>query len=310
MPLDPHVARFLGSLGMSSPRQVADLSVAQRRDALAGLLAFWGEPDPVDAVTECVTTGSSSGLTLRLYTPLAAPSLLLAGLVFFHGGGLVAGNLDTHDGICRALANASGCKVVSVAYRLAPEARFPAALEDGCEAARWVAANAGSLGIDPERLGLGGDSAGGTLAAAVCQQLVGREPRLAFQLLACPILDYRARTESRRLFESGYMLDQSLIEHDLASYLRDCDDPSDPRISPLRCERLAGLPPAVIHTAECDPLRDEGALYADRLQAAGVRTSYRCHPGMMHLFYALREIIPYAGEAIRQMGDDIRVLVA
>jgi acetyl esterase len=307
VPLDPHVARLLESLAMSPPRSAADLSVQERRLALARLLAFGGEPDAVDGVAECVATGPDWSLTLRVYAPLQADSAVLPGLVYFHGGGLVAGSLDTHDGICRALANASRCKVLSVAYRLAPEARFPAALEDACRATRWVAANAGPLGLDPAKLGVGGDSAGGTLAAAVAQRLsIPGEPKLAFQLLLCPILDYGARTESRRLFEAGHLLDRCMIEHDLACYLRAGDDPADPRVSPLRASRLGGLPPAVIHTAECDPLRDEGALYADRLRDAGAPVRYRCHSGMIHLFYGLKDLIPYAVEAIRLMGADVR----
>jgi acetyl esterase len=311
VPLDPYVARLLESLAMSSPRSAADMSVQERRAALARLLALGGEPEAVDGIAECWAAGPGWSLPLRLYVPLQADSRVLPGLVYFHGGGLVAGSLDTHDGICRTLANASRCKVLSVGYRLAPEARFPAALEDACNATRWVAANAGSLGLDPAKLGVGGDSAGGTLAAAVAQRLSSPgEPMLGFQLLLCPILDYRGRTESRRLFEAGYLLDRAVIEHDLACYLREGDDPADPRISPLKAQRLAGLPPAVIHTAECDPLRDEGALYADRLREAGAPVRYRCHSGMIHMFYGLKDLIPYAVEAIRLLGTDVRAFTA
>lgn len=311
MTLDPDVVRFLESLGMAWPRRAADFSVEERRLALAQLLALGGEPQAVAGITNCFATGPGWSLPLRLYTPLHAQSALLPGLVYFHGGGLVAGGLDTHDGICRALANSSRCKVLSVAYRLAPEARFPAALEDACRATRWVGENAASLDLDPARLGVGGDSAGATLAAAVCQCLSAvEEPRPAFQLLLCPLLDYHARTPSRRIFESGYLLDRAMIEHDLACYLSEGDDPRDPRISPLNSKQVRWLPPAIIHTAECDPVRDDGALYAERLRGAGVAASYRCHSGMIHLFYGLGAVIPYAAEAFRLIGKDIRALVA
>ena len=222
----------------------------------------------------------------------------------------MAGSLDTHDGICRSLANASGARLVSVDYRLAPEARFPAALEDACAATRLTAAHAVELGIDPGRLGICGDSAGATLAAVACRAIQAEgSVKLTFQFLLCPILDYAAETESRRAFAAGYLLDRETLAHDLAHYLGPCADPADPRVSPLRAPTLEGLPPTCIHTAECDPLRDEGERYAERLGRAGVRVSHRCHPGMVHLFYGLGGVIPQARTAYGAMGTDIRALM-
>jgi len=181
---------------------------------------------------------------------------------------------------------------------------------DACAATRWTADQAVRLGIDARRLGVCGDSAGATLAAVVAQTLATeRGPPLALQFLLCPIVDYEAETPSRKAFGSGYLLDREMLQHDLRHYMGEGADAGDPRISPLKGTRLEGLPAACIHTAECDPLRDEGAAYAERLEGAGVRVSYRCHPGMIHLFYGLQALIPYAATAYRLMGADIRALL-
>lgn len=309
MPLDPQVRRFLDRLAVAMPRSTAALTIAERRASLEQLLSLGGPGEEVGNVQECTAPGPAGTLPLRVYTPLGAIPGPLPGLVYFHGGGLVAGDLATHDGICRSLVNASGCRLVSVGYRLAPEAPFPAAVEDACAAMRWTAVNAVELGIDPARLGIGGDSAGATLAAVACQAICAEgAPRIAFQFLLCPILDYAAETESRRALSTGYLLDRETLAHDLAHYLGPCDDPVDPRVSPLRAPSLEGLPPTCIHTAEYDPLRDEGAKYAERLEREGVQASYRCHPGMVHLFYGLTGVILQAAAAYRLVGADIRAL--
>jgi acetyl esterase/lipase len=200
--------------------------------------------------------------------------------------------------------------VLSVDYRLAPEHRFPAAIADGCAAVEWIAAHADELYIDRERLGVSGDSAGATLAAVVCHAMAaaGRVP-LAFQFLLCPIMDLAAETDSRRSLAEGYLVDRDTLEHDLRHYLAPDADRADPRISPLRAVDVSRVPPTAVHTAEFDPLRDEGQAYAERLRQAGVRTRYRCHPGMIHLFYGMRGLITYAGVAFAQMGADIRSLL-
>ena len=249
---------------------------------------------------------------MRIYAPAGVGAHeVLPGLVYFHGGGLVAGSLETHDGICRALAAASRCRLLSVDYRLAPEHSFPAAIDDGLAATWWVATHAAELGLDPDRLGVCGDSAGATLAAVVCQSAAALgQPRLACQFLLCPIMDYAAESDSRRSLAQGYLIDRATLEHDLRHYLGPEADRADPRVSPLRAPGVMNLPPTVIHTAEFDPLRDEGAAYAERLRAAGVKITYRCHPGMIHLFYGLGALIPYAGAAFGLMGADVRSLMA
>lgn len=310
MPLDAQVRSFLDKLAAAKPRGPADLTVAERRASIERLLALGGEPEAVARIEKRSIRGPGGPLRLWVYTPAGAPRGLLPALLYFHGGGFVAGSLETHDGICRSLANASGCRVVAVDYRLGPEARFPAAVLDACTATRWVAHHAARLGIDTRRVGVCGDSAGATLAAVVAQTLAAQKgPPLVLQCLLCPVLDYRAKTPSRDAFASGYLLDRETLEHDLRHYVGEAADASDPRISPLRASRLEALPAACIHTAECDPLRDEGAAYAERLERAGVRVSYRCHPGMIHLFYGLKAVIPYAATAYRLIGADIRALL-
>jgi acetyl esterase len=311
MPLDPRAKRFLDTLAAMNPPGALSLSVAERRGALAHLLSFCGQPEEVGAIAQLTLPGPGGALALRTYEPRGARSgEPLPGLIYFHGGGLVAGSLDTHDPICRSLANASGCRVLSLDYRLAPEHPFPAALEDGCAATAWIAAHAPALGIDPQRLGVGGDSAGATLAAVVCQAVSrAQQAPLAFQFLLCPITDFAAESASRRAFAHGYLVDHETLEHDLKYYLPSHIERADPRVSPLRAVSVAGLPPTAVHTAEFDPLRDEGQAYAEKLAAAGIPTIYRCHPGMIHLFYGMRGLLAYAGVAFELIGADIRRLL-
>jgi acetyl esterase/lipase len=312
MPLDPRARRFLDTLAAMNPPSALVLSVEERRAALAHLLSFCGAAPEVAAVDEFELPGPGGALAVRAYTPAGAHiGARLPGMVYFHGGGLVAGSLDTHDPVCRALSNASGCRVLSVDYRLAPEHRFPAAVLDGCAAVEWTGTHADELFIDRQRLGVCGDSAGATLAAVVCQALAPRgQVPVAFQFLLCPIMDFAAESESRRTLGEGYLVDRDTLEHDLKHYLPVETEPSDPRVSPLRAAEVSRLPPTIIHTAEFDPLRDEGRAYAERLQQAGVRTLYRCHPGMIHLFYGMGGLITYAGAAFEQMGADIRGVLA
>ena len=311
MPLDPRARRFLDTLAAMNPPSALALSVEERRAGLAHLLSFSGAPQAVAAVDQFEMPGPAGSLAIRAYTPSGADAgERLAGMVYFHGGGLVAGTLDTHDSICRALSNASGCRVLSVDYRLAPEHPFPAAVADGCAAAEWIAGHAQELCVDPRRIGVAGDSAGATLAAVVChERTVAAGSELAFQFLLCPITEFGAVSDSRRSLAQGYLVDRDTLEHDLKHYLLPGTDRADPRISPLRAVEVGRLPPTVVHTAEFDPLRDEGQVYADRLRQSGVRALYRCHPGMIHLFYGLGGLIPYAGVAFAQMGADIRSLL-
>ncbi len=311
MPLDPRVKRFLDALAAGKPPNALETTVEERRLGLAELMKLAGPQVPVGRVEDRTLPGPAGALGIRIYTPLGAGPEPLPGLIYFHGGGLVAGTVATHDPIGRALANSGACRVVSVDYRLAPEHPFPAALDDALAAVRHIGAHAAEFGIDGMRLGICGDSAGGTLAAATAQTAarIG-SPRLALQLLICPILDYSRSTDSKRDLASGYLVDQATLDHDLLHYAPPGTDPANPRISPLRAEDVAGLPRTLIHTAEFDPLRDEGRDYFDRLARAHTEVSYTCHPGMIHLFYGLGAVIPYARTAFEQIGGEIRAALA
>ena len=317
MPLDPRVKRFLDALGAGKPPNALEATVEERRRGLVELMKLAGPEAAVGRIEDRTVPGPGGrALGVRIYSPLhpapTDPELkLLAGLVYFHGGGLVAGSVATHDSIARALANFGGCRVVSVEYRLAPEHPFPAALDDAMAAVTHIAEHAAQFGIDGTRLGISGDSAGATLAAATAQEAarIGG-PRLALQLLICPILDQSRSTASRRDLASGYLVDQATLDHDLLHYAPPGTDPANPRISPLCALDVAGLPRTFIHTAEFDPVRDEGREYFERLTRAHCEVSYTCHPGMIHLFYGLGTVIPYARTALEQIGGEIRAALA
>jgi acetyl esterase len=312
MPLDPRVKRFLDVLAATNPPSTAALTADERRQGLAQLMRFSGPQEAVGEVRELTLPGGAGApLRARLYTPQGAAAGPLPALVYFHGGGFVAGSIDTHDAVARALANGAGCRLVSVDYRLAPEHRFPAAIDDAVAAWRHIRRDAAALGIDPARLGIAGDSAGATLAAVSCRTLIEAADRApALQVLLCPILDYAGSSESRRTLGAGYLLDDATLEHDLANYLPTGVDAADPRVSPLRAAEFACLPPTIIHSAEYDPLRDEAREFASRLQQARVSVSHHCHAGMIHLFYAFAGVVPYARTALAELGAEVRASLA
>jgi acetyl esterase len=303
VPLDPSAKRLLGMIASAGMADIACLSPQQMRDGFQRLTQAVGIRDvPVVAVEDGAWPGPGGALHYRLYRarPAAAPA---PALIYFHGGGCIFGSIDTYDGLCRALAAESGCTVISFGYRQAPEHKFPAAVEDCLAATRWAFAQADALGIDRRRIAIGGDSGGAALATIACQT-VAREagPRPAFQLLLCPVLDLAAESASRQDFADGYFLTRATIEWMLGHYCPKGTDLADPRLSPLRAPDVAGLPPAHIHTAEFDPLRDEGAAYAARLEQAGVSVRITCHAGMIHHFYGMAGAIPQARAALREIA--------
>ena len=277
-------------------RPVRELCVAEAREAERAELEQRGDPEPVAEVVDGSVPGPAGRIPIRVYRPQSVQRL--PALVYFFGGGWVTGSLDTADGVCRRLANSTPCAVVAVSYRRAPEHRFPAAVEDCDAAMRWVAEHGTELGVDPQRLAVGGASSGGNLAAA-CAQLAHERgaPILRFQLLVYPPLDYRADTPSIREAVDPVFFDRDDLAWCWAHYLTCDSDGASPLASPLRARSLGGLPPALVITAELDPLRDEGELYAARLAAAGVRTDLVRFQGMVHGFYSMNGVLDAAEQA-------------
>ena len=318
MPLDPLAKRFLAMTAAASPADRSRPSaqerpqdrIHERRQALAKLMQFARADVTVGPGIDGLLPGPAGDIPYRLYAPANATDDLLPGFVFFHGGGMVAGSIATHDRVCAALAQTTGCRLISVDYRLAPEHKFPAAIEDAIAATQWVCDQAGSLGIDTTRLVVGGDSAGATLSAVVCQhaQQTGG-PAIALQCLICPVLDFDEPSPSRQAFAENHLLDKATIDADIADYLPGDADPADIRISPLRANDLAGLPAAIIHTAEFDPMRDEGNAYARKLTAAGVTVEHVCHDGMIHNFHAMGAILPQGKLVLLQIGEQVRRMI-
>jgi acetyl esterase/lipase len=269
-----------------------------------------GRPVPLEAAPEAVGTvtartipGPGGPMAIRIYRPKNA---LRGALVYFHGGGWVVGSLESADASCRALANRSRTVVISVDYRLAPETKFPGAVEDAYAAVRWVADNAGELRIDPMKIAVGGASAGGNLAAAAA--LAARDrggPKIAFQLLTVPVTELSSKAGSHREFAEGYGLSAADMEWYGRHYVRTPKDADDPLASVLRAD-LKGMPPAFVITAECDPLRDDGEAYAEKLRKLGLRASYKRYPGMFHGFMSFPGTLPLADEAFDDAGAAVR----
>jgi acetyl esterase len=228
-------------------------------------------------------------------------------LVYFHGGGWVVCDLDTHDVVCTAIAHRAGAVVIAVDYRLAPEHKFPAAVTDSYAATAWVASNAKKLGIDPKRIAVGGDSAGGNLAAVVSLKSRDEDgPAIALQVMVYPVTDLSSfSTPSYQEFGENHYLTKSEMEWFRSHYLRSMEDARDPHASPLLVPDLSELPSALIITAECDPLRDEGEAYAKRLANDGVPVTYTRYPGMIHPFFSLSGAIPQAFDAIQQVANAV-----
>ncbi|HEU5252807.1 MAG TPA: alpha/beta hydrolase [Solirubrobacterales bacterium] len=282
---------------------------AQRREEAAVV----GERPtiPMSRVEQVEIPGPAGPLAARLYVPQAAPEEPLPLLVYFHGGGWVIGDLETHDSPCRFLAAHSGVAVLAVDYRLAPEHPFPAAAEDAFAAYAWACAEADALGADPARVAVGGDSAGGNLAAVAC--LTARDqgaPPPAMQLLIYPVTETARELPSRQTFREGFLLTRRDMAYYEDRYLPPGTDRSDPRVAVLQADDLSRLPPAYVATAGFDPLRDEGDAYAQRLREAGVRVALHRHPGLVHTFINLTALCPTARAAMLEACGALRMGLA
>jgi acetyl esterase len=303
MPLDPQAKAMLDAMPPMPDFDAIPLELLRAGMAQGTLNP--GEPEPIEHVENRTIPGPAGEIPVRIYRPAARGPLPV--LVFFHGGGFVLCNLDTHDGTCRSLANQASCVVVSVDYRLAPEHRYPAAPEDCYAALLWVAQHGAEIGADPARVAIGGDSAGGNLTAVVAQMARDRRgPKLRFQLLVYPVTDYRFDTPSYQQNAEGYFLTQSMMRWFWRQYLKDAADGAEPYASPLRAKDLSGLPPGICITAEYDPLRDEGEAYAARLREAGVACPTRRYDGQFHGFFGMGAFIAKAKEATSEAAAALK----
>jgi acetyl esterase len=274
--------------------------------------ALHPEPPAVASVEDRDIPGPHGPIPIRIYRPQPSDAHeSLPVLLYFHGGGFTIGDLDTHDVVCRCLANEAGCAIVSVDYRMGPEHKFPCAVDDCFAATAWVAEHARELRIDAARIAVGGDSAGGNLAAVVSiMARDARNPPLAFQLLIYPATNLHHNTASAQELADGYLLTMAVIEYFRGNYLRGEEDRDDWRASPLLAEDLARLPPALIMTAGFDPLKDEGKAYAERLVAAGVPVTHTCYEGTIHGFITMGKVLKAANQAIAEAGAALRAAFA
>jgi len=309
MSLEPEIEALLARMAASGAPPLERQSVAEaRRLHAASAATLHGPPVPVAAVTDRTIPGPAGDLRVRVYTPHGEPPFPI--VVWFHGGGWVVGTLDTFDPVCRALAAAVPAVVVAVDYRLAPEHRFPAAVEDCYAATLWASRNAAELGGAQQRLAVAGDSAGGNLAAVVA--LGGRDrggPAIGFQLLVFPITDAGMDTASYREKADGYHLTAAGMRWYWSHYLGDADG-LVPDASPLRAAFVGALPPALVITAEHDPLRDEGEAYAARLRDAGVPAAVSRYPGMVHGFFRWRAVTAAADAAVQEAAAALRTALS
>ena len=304
MSIDPAVAKLLQEAAAADPRGIEQLTVeeARRRGGSAPVAALV----PFEHVAEARDV-DAGGVPARLYRPATGAVPLL---VYFHGGGWVVGSVAISDSFCRALANRSGCAVLSVDYRLAPEHRYPAAADDAQRATEWAAANAAELGVEASRIAVGGSSAGGNLAAVVALRARERGPALRAQLLHVPVTDHDFTTASYRVFATGHGLTLAAMRWFWRHYLPDERRRDEPDASPLRAKDLSGLPPALLVAADCDPLRDEGRAYLERLRAAGVTVQSLEYPGMVHSFMSWASALPQARRAFEEVGAALRALLS
>jgi acetyl esterase len=305
--LYPEVRALLEALEAEGAPAIETLSPADARAAvLEALRAVAGEPEEVGGVENLAIPHAVRGVPIRIYTPAGDGPFPC--LVYFHGGGWVVCDLDTHDVVCRAIANRAGAVVVAVDYALSPEHKFPAAVDECYAATCWVAANAARLGVDPRSIAVGGDSAGGNLSTVMC--LKSRDeggPALVLQVLVYPVTNLAAfDTPSYAEFAERYYLTRAEMEWFRGHYLARPEDAQHPYASPLRAPDLRGLPPALVITAECDPLRDEGEAYAKRMADAGVAVTAVRYAGMIHPFFSLGGVLNQGRRAVEQVAAAVR----
>jgi acetyl esterase len=308
-PLHPQTQALVDAMARMNLVAPDKLSVEQAREQFRrSRVPFVAPAEEVGAAKDATIPGPGDGLRIRAYRPRGSRSdELLPALVYFHGGGWVFGDLDSHDPLCRELCNLARCAVIAVDYRLAPENRFPAAVEDAISAIRHVAERATDLGIDGARLAAGGDSAGGNLAAVAA--LTFRDqggPQLKLQVLIYPVTDFSMEAPSYTRIANGFTFSKERMSYFRGLYLRGPEDAANWRASPLKAQDLSRLPPALLIAAGHDPLVDEGKAYADRLAAAGVPVTYTCYDGMVHGFVSMAGAIEAGHTAIAEAAAALK----
>jgi acetyl esterase len=309
MPLDPQARKLVDAMAALNLKPVEESTPAEAREGMRTRTAALGPFEDVAAVADLRVRVTGGEITVRLYSPGGSGPHPV--LVFYHGGGWVIGDLETHDGICRSLTNAAACAVASVDYRLAPEHRYPVAAEDSYAALQWVMANGRQLGIDPRRVAVGGDSAGGNLATAVSLMARDRHtPLPVFQALIYPVTDCNLDTPSYLENATGYVLTREAMRWFFRHYLAREEQGREPYVSPLRAASVANLPPALVITAGCDPLRDEGEAYAVRLRDAGIPVTSTRYPGMFHGFFRMTRLLDQAKSALDEVAGALRKALA
>jgi acetyl esterase len=310
--LDPDAAAVYKAFQEAGRPAYETLTPPEAREFyLAARFVSNPEPPELKSVEPLTIPAPQGSVPARIYTPkiLRSTNGLAPGLVFFHGGGWTIGNLDSHDVVSRKLADEGQLIVISVDYRLAPEHKFPAAVDDAIASTKWIAANSKRLGIDALRLVVGGDSAGGNLAAVVAiSARDGNGPAIAAQLLIYPAIDFAMTHPSHSEPETSILLTHSVIRWFRDNYLNGTADVGDWRASPARANTLIGLPPAYVLTAGADPLRDEGDEYAERLREAGVPVTYRHFSGQFHGFFTMGKLLRQADVAASEIGAWLRAL--
>jgi acetyl esterase len=305
MPVDPQVRYLLDEMAKVQGPPPESRTLQENRQLVRDLGELGGPAEDVASVLDTL----ADTVPIRIYTPAGEKPFPV--LVYYHGGGWVVGDLDSHDRTCRALANRAGCLVVSVDYRLAPEHPFPAAVDDSYAALGWVAKHICDFGGDSGRLAVGGDSAGGNLGAVVAQLARDRGgPVLAFQLLIYPATDSDDASPSMLENAEGYLLTKPYMDWFKGHYLPNPADGLSPLVSPARTGDLSGLPPALVVTAEFDPLRDQGAAYAQRLADAGVPSEHLNYDGMIHGFFQMTGVLPAARDALAKSAAALRTAFA
>jgi acetyl esterase len=307
MGLDPQVKTIIDGIASMGLPPFEEMTPEEARTAVRGFTPLMGPPEEVAGVEELAAPGPGGPVPIRLYRPLGAPDGPLPIVVQFHWGGFTFGDVDMFDANNRHVANRARCLVAAVTYRLAPEHPYPAAVEDAWAATTWLAENAASLGADANRLAVSGESAGGTLATVVARMARDRGgPPICFQILVYPFLDCSFGTPSHKENGEGYLLTTPLMRWFLDNYLGPDNDGSHPDISPLRTPDLSGLPPALVITAEFDPLRDEGEAYAARLAEAKVDVDLHRYDGQVHSFTALAAVVDAGRAALDEGADALR----